>query len=64
MRSFVRNRTVIVIAHRLAAVRDCHRIISVADGRIAEIGSHEELLQRPNGVYASLWMRQSEQVNA
>jgi subfamily B ATP-binding cassette protein HlyB/CyaB len=64
MRSFVRNRTVIVIAHRLAAVRDCHRIISVADGRIAEIGSHEELLKRPNGVYASLWMRQSEQVNA
>ena len=64
MRSFVRNRTVIVIAHRLAAVRDCHRIISVADGRIAEVGSHEELLKRPNGVYASLWMRQSEQVNA
>jgi len=64
MRSFVRNRTVIVIAHRLAAVRDCHRIISVADGRIAEIGSHEELLKRPNGVYAALWMRQSEQVNA
>ena len=43
MRRIVKNRTVIIIAHRLAAVRGCDRIVGMADGRIVEIGSHEEL---------------------
>jgi subfamily B ATP-binding cassette protein HlyB/CyaB len=64
MRSIVRNRTVIIIAHRLAAVRDCNRIVGMADGRIVEVGSHDELLKRPNGLYASLWALQSERVSA
>jgi len=62
MRHIVRNRTVIIIAHRLAAVRPCNRIYGVDDGRIVECGSHEELLKRPDGLYARLWALQNTQV--
>ena len=60
MRSIVRGRTVIVIAHRLAAVRDCDRIVGMSRGEIVEIGTHEQLLARADGVYAHLWALQSE----
>lgn len=61
MREIVRGRTVIIIAHRLAAVRACNRIVGMVDGRIVEIGSHDELLARPNGLYARLWALQTAQ---
>ncbi len=44
MRELARDRTVIIIAHRLAAVRDCDRIVCLVDGQIAEEGTHESLL--------------------
>ena len=55
MRAIVRGRTVIIIAHRLAAVRPCTRIVGMHKGEIVEIGSHEELLARRGGLYARLW---------
>jgi subfamily B ATP-binding cassette protein HlyB/CyaB len=61
MTHIMRDRTVIIIAHRLAAVRCCHRIFGMLDGRIVEAGSHAELLARPNGLYAHLWTLQNEQ---
>ncbi|WP_413992469.1 type I secretion system permease/ATPase [Labrys okinawensis] len=64
MREIVQGRTVIIIAHRLAAVRPCHRIIGMAEGRIVEAGSHAELLARPDGVYARLWALQNDQASA
>jgi ATP-binding cassette, subfamily B, bacterial HlyB/CyaB len=64
MRSIAKGRTVIIIAHRLAAVRSCDRIIAVKDGRITEDGTHDELLQRPGGLYAKLWNMQSERAVA
>ncbi len=62
MRRIVKDRTVIIIAHRLAAVRGCNRIVGIADGRIVEIGSHDELIRRPGGLYAYLWGLQSNPV--
>ena len=59
MRQIVQNRTVIIIAHRLAAVRGCQRILGMVDGRIVEQGPHSELVTRPNGLYARLWALQS-----
>jgi subfamily B ATP-binding cassette protein HlyB/CyaB len=64
MRAIVQGRTVIIIAHRLAAVRPCHRIIGIDRGRIIEEGTHEQLLARPNGLYARLWALQNDQVYA
>lgn len=49
----MRNRTALVIAHRLSTVRDADRIVVIEDGRIAEIGTHDELIVR-NGTYAAL----------
>lgn len=62
MKDIVRGRTVIIIAHRLAAVRHCDRIIGMSDGQIAEIGSHDELIARRTGLYARLWALQTDQV--
>lgn len=59
MREIVRGRTVIIIAHRLATVRHCNRIIGMKDGRIVEEGTHETLLEREGGLYAHLWKLQS-----
>lgn len=61
MRAIVRGRTVIIIAHRLAAVRPCHRIIGMREGRIVEQGTHAELLTRLGGLYAHLWALQTDQ---
>ncbi len=59
MREIVRGRTVIIIAHRLATVRYCNRIIGMKDGHIVEQGSHDELLARKDGLYAHLWKLQN-----
>ncbi|XP_007981666.3 mitochondrial potassium channel ATP-binding subunit [Chlorocebus sabaeus] len=52
------GRTVLVIAHRLSTVRGAHRIIVMADGRVWEAGTHEELLKK-GGLYAELIRRQA-----
>ena len=64
MRAIVRGRTVIIIAHRLAAVRPCTRIVGMQKGEIVEIGTHDELLARKGGLYARLWALQSDQARA
>ena len=52
------GRTVLIIAHRLSAVRPCHRIITVEAGEITETGTHEELL-KARGRYAQLHAKQT-----
>jgi len=52
------NRTTISIAHRLSTVADSDTILVLNEGRLAESGSHGELLRR-DGLYAEMWMRQA-----
>jgi len=58
MRAICRNRTVLIIAHRLSTVRMANRIVVVDKGRIVEAGSHAELVDRPGGQYAHLYRLQ------
>ena len=51
--NLMRGRTCVVIAHRLSTVQHADRIIVLNQGRLAEAGTHSELIQR-NGIYASL----------
>jgi ABC-type multidrug transport system fused ATPase/permease subunit len=54
MNALLSNRTVVAIAHRLHTAHDADRIAVVIDGRVAELGSHDELVER-DGEYAALW---------
>jgi ATP-binding cassette subfamily B protein len=54
-----RNVTTILVSHRLSSVRHADRIVVIADGRVAEDGTHEELLSR-GGRYASMYTLQAE----
>jgi len=54
MRRISKGRTVIIIAHRLSAVREADRIIVMERGQIAEMGRHHELLENREGIYSHL----------
>jgi ABC-type transport system involved in Fe-S cluster assembly fused permease/ATPase subunit len=62
LQGVARNKTALVIAHRLSTVVDAHQILVMEQGRIVERGTHAELLAR-NGRYAEMWrLQQSEAV--
>ncbi|HTI02408.1 MAG TPA: ABC transporter ATP-binding protein/permease [Acidisoma sp.] len=60
LRAIARNRTTLTIAHRLSTVVDADEIIVLEGGRVAERGSHWNLLSR-GGIYARMWAAQAEQ---
>jgi ABC-type multidrug transport system fused ATPase/permease subunit len=54
-----RNRTVLMIAHRLSTVKHAQQIVVMDAGRVIEVGSHEQLLRDPNSTYSRMWDMQS-----
>lgn len=57
LEQIMKNRTTIIISHRLSTVQQCTNIVVLENGRIIEAGSHAELLAH-NGTYASMFERQ------
>ena len=56
--NLMKDRTVLIIAHRLSTVRNADKIVVVNYGEISEIGSHEQLINKENSIYASLYKTQ------
>ena len=57
LKEFMKNRTSIIISHRISTVKDADNIVVLADGKIAEQGTHDELVEL-NGLYADLYYKQ------
>jgi len=57
LREFFRNRTCLVIAHRISAVKNADRIIVLDQGRLVESGTHDDLVLQ-DGIYRRLWRLQ------
>ena len=59
LNSLMKNRTSIIISHRLSTIIHCDKIVVIANGRVVEEGSHKELLEK-NGAYSNLYLKQFE----
>ena len=57
------GRTTVIVAHRLSTIKDANRIAVISQGKVAEIGSHSELMQK-NGMYAELYNKQYSEATA
>ena len=60
LKSAARNKTSLVIAHRLSTVVDAHEILVLKNGEIVERGAHADLVARSGGVYAEMWALQQD----
>jgi ABC-type multidrug transport system fused ATPase/permease subunit len=55
----IKGRTTFIIAHRLSTIQKADKIIVLEKGKIAEIGTHEELMKNPDGIYRNFWELQT-----
>lgn len=62
--NLIKNKTVFVIAHRLSTIKNANRIAVINEGKLVELGSHEELLNIPNGQYKFLYEMQFNEKQA
>ena len=58
--ALTRDKTTIIIAHRLSTLRDADELIVIENGKVSERGTHAELLSKPDGVYNKLYTLQAE----
>ena len=56
--NLMKDRTVLVIAHRLSTIKNADKIVVINAGEIVEIGSHNELVEKKDGIYSSLYKMQ------
>jgi len=63
LETLMKNRTSIIIAHRLTTIRNADKIIVIDGGEVKETGTHDELMTLENGIYKNLNSRQVEVIN-
>lgn len=59
LKNLIKGKTTIVIAHRLSTVREMDRIIVIEEGKIIEDDTHEQLINKDEGIYKKLWNLQA-----
>ncbi|MDD4990578.1 MAG: ABC transporter ATP-binding protein [Candidatus Pacebacteria bacterium] len=59
LEKLIQGRTTFIIAHRLSTIKNADKIIVLENGRIAEMGNHQELMESPDGIYRNFWELQS-----
>jgi ATP-binding cassette, subfamily B, multidrug efflux pump len=57
LRSIMKEKTFLIISHRISAVKECDEILVLDEGRIIERGNHDQLVER-GGLYAELYQQQ------
>lgn len=62
--NLIKNKTVFVIAHRLSTIKNANRIAVINEGKLVELGKHDELLNIPNGQYKFLYEMQFNEKQA
>ena len=59
LKTVCEGRTTLIVAHRLSTISHADVIIVLREGEIVERGSHEQLLEIPDGLYSAMWREQS-----